>query len=113
MTDTTTTTFLIEQSPDDTHHLRVSRGAGGIIYITTNHRELFETRTPSCAGCSDQMAEQLLKGLIAILRGGFTEAITERELQMRQHATASRAARVTQSVSAPAPRTTRTTLDQL
>lgn len=92
-------TYIIDQRPEDLHEVRITRAADSIT-IWTNRRELFTPRGGTC-GADPRMAEDLLKGLLAILKGDFDEAITSNAFERRHRDEAERAARVPQSGGPP------------
>lgn len=66
--------FLIDNLPGDFHSLKISWSSDrSCIYFHSNGG----TKT-----LDENMAEQILRGLMAILRGGFTRAISETALRL-------------------------------
>lgn len=80
--------FLISTEPGEHHLLKVSRlheDHHPLIFISTNHRMI---------GLSPSMAEELLRGLMAVLKGGFLRAISETALRTELEDSARRSGNV-------------------
>jgi hypothetical protein len=94
--------YLISTPSGDLHDLQITWSNNrSLIYLSTNHRTI---------GLSPEMAHQLSNGLLAVLRGGFSRAVTEIVLLREQQEFARRAARIP---SAPTPAPTNPELDLL
>lgn len=73
-------------------------------------RQLIYFRRNGATAClSPQDAEQMMKALMALLRGGFARAITETTLRLEQEESAWRKNRAT----SPSPTSSKPTLDLL
>lgn len=85
--------YLIQTT--DLHALKITRSDAAthpLIYISTNHRTF---------GMSEAMCEELVKGLLALLRGGFTRALSEMALELELQDQAFRASRMQAPTTEP------------
>lgn len=91
--------YLLTTEPGEHHDLRITWiESHKLIYISSNSRTM---------GMSPSMARELMRGLLAVLDGGFMRALSEDNLR-RELESRSRSAR-----SASAESTTRPTTPQL
>lgn len=94
--------FLIQTSFEHTM-LIIERIGDDMVSLHTNNRTLM---------LSTPMAEEIMKGLMAILKGGFSRALSETSLRMEEEST--RRPEPPRSGSATIPSgTTKPELDQL
>ena len=81
-------TYIIANTSE--HRLSILR-VGDTVYLHSNDRVI---------GFDEEMANEVIKGLMAVVGGAFDRAVTESHLRLE----AERAARPSRSDSAPTPR---------
>lgn len=72
--------YIISSSESDLHTLEVRR-IGGLLYITTNNRKMYEKW--GTLAFDEGMAQQLVEGINAVLAGA-SRAVTKLQLDMER-----------------------------